>query len=225
MKTFLTVIAIIIIVALVPLLLSPSPDSHPEQSVTGLPWQIETTPEGNSRVFGLTLGSSTLADAHTRFGEGETALVAAPGETESVEVYFDTATLGAVTGKLVVTAEIDAVTIKAMRERAYKTEYMQSATKKSRLAEQDLATAKAAPIRGLALVPSVNLDEEMIVQRFGTPAERIRVSENAEHLLYPDRGLDIVFDTKGKEVLQYVAPRNFAQLRDPLVTAAGEKKN
>jgi hypothetical protein len=223
MKTFLTVLAIIIVVAMVPLLLSPSPDTPSEQAVTGLPWQIEVTPEGNSRVFGLTMGTSTLADARARFGEGETALVAAPGEIESLELYFDMVTLGAVTGKLIVTAELDADTINAMRQRAYKTEYMQSSTKKSLLAEHDRVAADAAPIRGLALVPSINLDEAMIIQRFGQPTERVRTSEQTEHFLYPDRGLDVVLDTEGKEVLQYVAPRDFAHLREPLFTM-GQKK-
>jgi hypothetical protein len=54
------------------------------------------------------------------------------------------------------------------------------------------------------------------VQRFGAPAERIRQGETLEHFLYPARGLDIVLDSKGKEVLQYVAPADFARLRAPL---------
>ncbi len=224
MKTFLTVLAIIISVAAVPLLLSPSPDSRPEQELTGLPWQVDVTPEGNSRVFGLTLGTSTLTDARVRFGEGEIALVAAPGETGSLELFFDTLTAGAVTGKLIVTAEMDEETIKAMRERSLKTEYMQSSTKKSMLADQDLPTAWAARIRGLVFVPSVNLDDEMITQRFGRPSERIKAGTTFEHLLYPDRGLDIRLDTKGKEVLQYVAPRDFMRIREPLLKA-NEAKN
>jgi hypothetical protein len=37
-----------------------------------------------------------------------------------------------------------------------------------------------------------------------------------EHFLYPAKGLDLILDRKGKEVLQYVAPRDFARLREPL---------
>jgi hypothetical protein len=56
----------------------------------------------------------------------------------------------------------------------------------------------------------------VILQRFGAPAERIRQGETLEHFLYPAQGLDIVLDSKGKEVLQYVAPADFARLRAPL---------
>jgi len=63
----------------------------------------------------------------------------------------------------------------------------------------------------------------MIVQRFGQPAERVRTAENIEHLLYPDKGLDVVLDSDAKELLQYVAPREFARLREPL-KAIGAKQ-
>lgn len=186
--------------------------------VSGLPWQIEPQGDGSARVAGLTIGSSTLDDATQRFGkDGELAIVAAPGETGTLELYFPDVTLGVVTGKMIVTAELSDSTVKAMRERAGKAEYMQSSTKKARLADADLPAAYAARIRALAFVPSVQLDEQMVVQRFGQPAERIRTGETVEHLLYPERGLDIVLDSKGKELLQYVAPRNFSAVRDPLV--------
>ena len=199
------------------MLLSPTPDNQKGEAVTGLPWQIEVYPDGASQVFDLKLGTSTLANAKTRFGEGEVALVAAPGEAESLEIYFDNVMLGnAILGKVIVTADLPQATIAGMRQRTVKTEYMQSSTKKSILDDPDVLVAYAAPIRGLVFVPSVNLDEAMIIQRFGQPAERIKAGETFEHLLYPDRGLDIRLDTNGKEVLQYVAPRDFARLREPL---------
>lgn len=219
MKTFFVILAIIIGILAAPMLLSPSPDNQSGEPVTGLPWQIEAQPDGTSRIAGLTMGVSTMDDARIRFRsseEGELALVAAPGETASLELYFSMATMGAISGKLIATAELSADDIAAMRQRSPKSEYMQSSTKKSLLAEQDLPVAYAAPIRALAFVPSINLDEEMILQRFGAPAERIRTSETAEHLLYPDRGLDITLDSKNKELLQYVAPRDFSRLHAPL---------
>jgi hypothetical protein len=223
MKIFFAILALIVVLLFVPMLLSPVPDNQKGEAVTGLPWQIEVLPDGASRVFQLSLGQSTLADARARFGEGEMALVAAPGEAETLEYYFDTVTAGAVTGKMIVTADLATEILTAMRQRATKTEYMQSNAKKSVLAEADQPAALAAPIRALAFVPSINLDEAMITQRFGPPAERIKSGDNLEHLLYPDRGLEIRLDTEAKEVLQYVAPRDFARLREPL-KAKGEKQ-
>jgi hypothetical protein len=208
---------VIFVVLVVLMFLSPSPDTPRETTVTGLPWQIEVMPDGGSRVFGLTIGAATLADARTRFGDdGEIAIVMAPGESGSLENYFEHATLGAVTGKLILTAELSPEALSEMRGRAVKSAYMQSSTRKFKLASEDNTAALAARIRAIAFIPSINLDEAMIVQRFGQPVERIRSAERTEHFLYPERGLDILLDADAKELLQYVAPRDFARLREPL---------
>ena len=191
---------------------------------SGMPWQIETLPSGESRVFDLTLGRSTLADAKARFGtEMQLALVAEPDEDGNVEGYYESATAGFVAGKLIVTAELPKDVIEGMRERAPKTEYMQSTTRKAKLADADLAAALAAPIRGMAFIPSAQLDEAIVLERFGQPTERIRVNDHVEHLLYPAKGLDLVLDSKGKELLQYMAPARFEALQAPLKAQAQAK--
>ncbi len=223
-------LTVAIIVAALAVLLGPvvwqfatyKPQSVPS---SGLPWQIETLPGGEAQVFGLTLGRSTLADARARFGtEMQLAVIAEPGEDGNVEGYYESVTAGFVAGKLIVTAELSPELIAGMRERAPKTQYMQSTTRRATLAPADEAAALAAPIRGLAFIPGAQLDEAVILERFGQPAERIRVNAHQEHLLYPGKGLDLVLDSKGRELLQYVAPARFEALRAPLLAqAAGGK--
>ena len=223
-------IALAIIVAALAILLGPvvwqfthyQPQDVPS---SGLPWQIETLPGGEAQVFGLTLGKSTLADARARFGpEMQLAVIAEPDERGNVEGYYEGVTAGFVAGKLIVTADLPPEAIDGMRERAPKTQYMQSTTRRATLAPADEAAALAAPIRGLAFIPSAQLDEAVILERFGQPAERIRVNDHQEHLLYPAKGLDLVFDSKGRELLQYVAPARFDALRAPLQAQAAASK-
>jgi hypothetical protein len=217
MKIFFAVLAAIIAILFAPMLLSPTPDNRTGEPVKGLPWQIEVLPGGGSRALGIEFGKSTLADVRNQYGQGELALVAAPGETESLEMFVDGVTLGgAIMGKLIARADLATDVIAGMRQRATKTDYMQSTTRKSTLAEQDLPAAWAAPVHALAFIPSANLTDETVVKLFGQPAERVRAGEKAEHLLYPDRGLGLTLDTDGKEVLQYVAPRDFASLEKSL---------
>lgn len=219
-------IAIAIVLLALAILVGPAVwqfSRHTPQAVptTGLPWQIETLPGGGSKVFDLTLGHSTLADARKRFGdEMPLAVVAEPNESGNVEGYYENVTAGFVAGRLIVTADLPPAVIDAMRERSPKTEYMQSTTRKARLADSDFAAALAAPIRALSFIPAAQLDEDIVIQRFGQPTERIRVNEHVEHLLYPARGLDLVLDSKGKELLQYVAPARFEALRAPLKAQA-----
>lgn len=219
-------IAIAIVLLALAILVGPAVwqfSRHTPQAVptTGLPWQIETLPGGESKVFDLTLGHSTLADARKRFGDDmPLAVVAEPNESGNVEGYYENVTAGFVAGRLIVTADLPPAVIDAMRERSPKTEYMQSTTRKARLADSDFAAALAAPIRALSFIPAAQLDEDIVIQRFGQPTERIRVNEHVEHLLYPARGLDLVLDSKGKELLQYVAPARFEALRAPLKAQA-----
>lgn len=218
MKLVLAIIAVILAVLAAPLLFKPAAVPGKTQQ-EGLPWQIETTPEG-TRVFGLTLGKSTLADARTRFGEElQVAVVAAPGETGTLEAYAANASLGGVTGKLILATDVPAASIQAMRDHAVKSEYMESTTRKFLLRADDLQQALRTPIRAITLIPSANLDEATVRLRFGAPAERIRGGETLEHLLYPAKGLAVALDASGKDVLQYVAPSDFSRLRDPLLGA------
>ena len=63
-----------------------------------------------------------------------------------------------------------------------------------------------------------------MLQRLALADALRRRAEALEHFLYPDKGLDLVLDSKGKEVLQYVAPADFARLRAPLGKLAGPVK-
>lgn len=217
MKTALAILAGIVALVLLSLLWR-TPGDERKAPEEGLPWQIDVAADGSSRVFGLTLGRSTLADARARLGSDvEVAVVGAAGEAGSLEAYFQTVAAGFIGGKMILTLDVTAETIAGMRERAVKTEYMESTTRKATLGAGDLPLANRAPIRAIAFVPSANLDEATVLGRFGIPAERIRGGGQVEHLLYPAKGLDVALDGKGKEVLQYVAPRDFARLRQPLV--------
>ncbi|MBS1235658.1 MAG: hypothetical protein H6R46_453 [Proteobacteria bacterium] len=219
MKTSIAFLFLIVIVIIVSALFR-SGDKSAVQPIEGLPWQIEILPNGETKVFGLIPARSTLDDARSRFGmDMEIAVIAAPGEPGSLEAYSSNVTAGVVTGKIILLADADRETVARLRQRAFKTEYMDSTTKKFILHPDDLALAWRTPIAGITFIPSVSLDEQTALARFGVPNERIRVDDRVEHFLYPEKGLDLMLDNKGKEVLQYVAPRQFARLRDPLINA------
>ena len=224
MRTFLAVAgAAILLIAASLLLLRPTGDQS-AAPVEGLPWQIEALPGGDVRVFGLTLAGSTLGDARVRFGEDmELGIVAARGEPGALEAYYQDVTAGTIVGKMVLVGALDPATLGRMREHAVKREYMHATTYRYILDPDDLATAWRARIATITFIPAVSISTETAVARFGAPQERLRSSEQVEHLLYPDKGLDLAIDARGKAVMQYVAPREFARLRAPLENSAASK--
>lgn len=221
MKFALYLIAFVLVALIVPFFLPGLGKQTGSDPNSNLPWQIALDGQGGSTVFGLRPGGSTLADVRRTLGpEIEVAIIAEPNETGSLEGYYSQLPLGFVLAKVVVTVDASPSAIAAMRERALKAKHMESTTRRITLHPDDLALAEQMPVKAIAVIPTVNLDEATVIQRFGQPAERLAVAEKRVHLLYPQLGLDVLVDGDGKELLQYVAPRDFAALSMPL--KAGE---
>ena len=211
---YTVVLLVLITLAIGLLLLSPDTDNEQaEEPLTGLPWQIDSLPDGSSRVFGITPGQSTLGDVVEQLGNDmQLAIIAAPGESGNLEMYYSRYSASIITGKLIFVAKMADNTLLQLQERAFR----DGGTRRYRLHPDDLPLAWQAPVKSIIFLPSVNLDEEIARNRFGIPAETIHSSEQVTHLLYPDKGLDFVIDQDGKEVLRYVAPREFSTLRRQL---------
>jgi len=224
MKFALSMIALIAIALIVPFLVPGLGKQEGVDPNANLPWQIELDAQGGSSVFGLHPGVSTIGEVRQKFGsEMDVAIVAEPNEMGTLEGYYSQVALGFVLAKVIVTVDAKKELILEMRERALKAKHMESMTRKITLSPDDLAAIEKMPVKAISVIPSVNLDEATVIQRFGPPGERLAVSEKRVHLLYPEKGLDVVVDSDGKELLQYVAPRNFAELREPLNKLEGEK--
>lgn len=224
MKFAVSLIALVLFALIMPFVMPGSGKQEGFDPNSNLPWQITLDGQGGSRVFGLKPGVSTLGEVRQRLGdEIEVAIIAEPNELGALEGYYSQVPLGFVLAKVIVTVDATNEAISMMRERALKAKHMESMTRKITLQADDRAAAELLPVKAISIIPTVNLDEATIIQRFGPPSERIVISEMRTHLLYPKQGLDVLVDKEGKELLQYVAPQHFAWLRDPLVAELAEK--
>ena len=186
--------------------------------IEGLPWQIESLLDGSSRVFGVTLGQSTLAETREQMGDDmELAIIVVDVDDRGLEMFYKRYTAGVFTGKLIVAADIAPDVLQQFLERASKVEYLQSGARKFHLNAADRKIAYQAPVKSITFIPSIDIDEHNAIKHFGTPAKTIRRDDKVAHLLYPGKGLDLIINPQGKDVLQYVAPRDFAQLLEPLM--------
>ncbi len=185
-----------------------------------LPWRVEVNDAGHSRVFGFTLGETTLAEVRKVFGEeGTINLFENPEGPErfGVEVYFEQIYLQNLRANFVVTLDLDQAALVPMYERGLRISQLGSGDRKVKLDPVDVDTLLTRPIRSIAYLPQARLDEDLITKRFGTPQEtRTEPETGVVHWLYPARGIDVARDPNGKVVIQYVNPDDYAALLAPL---------
>lgn len=188
-----------------------------------LPWQVEPTAPNSIRVFGLTLGASSLHDAELRFtAPAEISLFVEGDGRLTAEAYFDKVTLGGLNARIITLLELPQEQLQAMYQRGARISTLGSGAHKVTLSAQDLARARQAQLACIAYLPQAKLDEGLLIKRFGRPEERIEEAGGGTvHWLYPAIGLDVALDTQGGAVLQYVAPARFTALRRPVETTAG----
>lgn len=190
-----------------------APDQDPR-----LPWQIQRLADGSSRVFGLTLGRSTLADARQELqAEGVLTLFRSPAGNFTLEAYFERLFISGLKANLVLSLALETGEAEALFERGQRVSKLGSGTKKVELATSDRERMARAPIRLITYLPTADLEPELLARLFGEPERRIAEPESkVEHWLYPAKGLDIAVNPDGKEVFQYIAPRRFEELSVPL---------
>ena len=183
----------------------------------GLPWQIQVE-DGGSRVFGISLGTTTLGEAAASLGPRyDIALFGLPELPPSLEAFYREVSLSGFTGKLILTLALPEQTLQAIRGRSPGNRVLaEGRERRWKVADQDLVTVRGAPVVAISYIPMVNLEEDVVISRFGEPSRRLVAPDGGIHWLYPDQGLDLMLDPEGRELLQYVAPVDFGKLLAPL---------
>jgi hypothetical protein len=197
----------------------------PEKSSSSgdtLPWRITHPTPDTTHVLGVTLGSTTLAEAEQVYQEPTVVSLFKSGDGKMVvEAFFEEVKLNGLKAKIVMTIAVPTQDLQGMFERGLRMNATASG-KRITLDTDDLAVVRNTAISSLSYMPAVRLEEAVLSKRFGTPAERIRESKSGTvHWLYPQHGLDVALGGDEKPVLQYLSPGDFELLRAPLL-AHGE---
>ena len=214
-KIIIAVVALSVVALFIGMLI-PGGDAPQKQT---LPWQIEHTSGGSTRVFGLVLGQSTLQDAEQQLrSAAEVSLFAAPNKPPVVEAYFEKVMLGGLSAQMVMEIDVPTEPLQSMFEQGERISTLGSGARKVTLTDDDLTLVRELPIASITYVPRIRLQPEVILKRFGEPTQRHMETEgHTTHWLYPDKGLDVAVDENGHAVLQYVAPTNFSRLQKTLM--------
>ena len=187
-----------------------------------LPWHIEHPTAETIRIFGITLGQSNTNEAEQHFKEvAVPILFKSPGGQLVVEVFFEEVNLAGLKARVVLSIAVPDSKLPGMLERGLRMNATGSG-KEITMIPDDIASVFTMPIKSLTYMPATRLDNDIFAKRFGQPELRVKEKKSgAVHWLYPQNGLDITLGGSEKPLLQYVAPKDFDKLSQPLL-ANGE---
>jgi len=219
-KIILGVVALAI-VSIFLLLLAPDNAVHTPDT---LPWNITHPTPDTTRIFGITLGKTTLdqtAEVFKGQAEVEISLFKPTDGKLGVEAFVEEVNFNGLKAKIVMNIAVPAEELQGMYQRGLRINSTPSG-KRITLTYDDLARVRSLPITSLTYLPNLSLEEAVITKRFGEPAQRVRENKTGTiHWLYPQNGLDVVLGGKEKPLLQYLPPKDFELLSGPLL-ADGE---
>lgn len=182
------------------------------------PWQVETLADGRTQVFGIILEETSLKEIDVILKSRPKVALFESEEGLSLEAYYQNINLGGLIGSFIFTLDAPEEELLRIKQASQKPERTETKGIRHELDLPATEQAKSLVVKHLVYIPTVQLDEKTIEERFGKAKYKIKLKNNVAgwHYLYPEKGLDLIYHEEGKEVLQYVLPKNFNALLEPL---------
>lgn len=176
-----------------------------------LPWDIKVYPDGTSAVFGVHLDRDSLLEFKRVYNQkAELAIFVDPDKKASLEAYFGTMNIGALTAKVAIVAKADPKELNEwVAANHEKPDPTPSGAWKYPMSDEHIRKAQYFPIESITYRPAAAYSVDMIDRHFGKPEEIRRTKDNTQYWLYPKKGLLIAINSDGKDLFQYISPKDF----------------
>jgi len=213
MKKSLLVIALIIIAAgIINVFFGPEPLNKAD-AAKQLPWKIEITPEGNTRVLDIEIGATTVQQVKKLWNVApQIALFRSPDGTFRLESFLGKVKIGPFQARIIFNLQASQELLKEFAENSSSSDATPSGSHQLRLNGDDFERAMLLTIDEMSYSPAVDTEVDMLSNLFGAAPDNIQVDENSSYWLYPQRGLAILVNTEDKEVFHYFPPRDYEQV-------------
>lgn len=179
-----------------------------------LPWDIKVFPDGSSAVFGVHLGKDSLLEFKRVYNQkADLAIFVDPDKKASLEAYFGTMNVGALTAGVTLVAQTDPKELNAWVAANYaKPDPTPSGAWKFSMTDAHIRKAQHFPIESITYRPAAQYTIDIINRHFGKPEEIRRSKNDIQYWLYPKKGLLISISKDGKDLFQYISPKDFGIL-------------
>jgi hypothetical protein len=175
---------------------------------------IEQNTNTNISIMGITIGSSSLQDAEKVLKERSNNAIFIPAKENRVqkiqlEAYFKE-------NQIILGLEVNDDLLEKIKNNGVNPFVLPNGVVKVGVGKQESATVKTLLVNSLTLLSHNRVNLEQFEQRFGKAGQIIQTTDGNVHFLYPNLGLDLTRGAEGADALQFVEPKHFARLLDPL---------
>ncbi|BAF61779.1 hypothetical protein [Candidatus Vesicomyidisocius calyptogenae] len=169
-----------------------------------MPWQSFINSQGNTVVFNLTMGHSSLIDAMHLFGsEAEIAMFGSESKEPELEVFFSNTKVGGISVGVILNLIFDQKDTKYLNNNIKELRVMSSGVRKTTFNLMAKISMLDLKIKSLTLIPKVDLSKEIIINLFGEPSRVELVSQSVSYWYYLIKGVRIIIDDDNKEILEF----------------------
>ncbi len=150
------------------------------------------------------MGESTLAESMRLFGsEVEASLFEDKDQKQTLEVFFSSTKVGGISAKVILNLVLNNQQFDYLRSHIKETEVMPTGNKKTIFNQTGESSMFGLTISALTFIPSADLSPDTLLGLFKKPARVEPLEESVEYWYYPDKGLRIIVDAEGKEILEF----------------------
>ena len=187
-------------------------ESTKEANIDNL--KIEQIANSDVSIMGITIGSSTLQAVEEVLQELPNNAIFIPAKENrekkiQLEAYFEE-------NQIIIGLEVNDDLLEKIKNNGVNPFVFPDGVVKVGVGKQESAAVKTLLVNSLTLISHNRVNLEQFEQRFGKTGQIIQTTDGNIHFLYPDLGLDLTRPPEGADALQFVNPKQFARLLDPL---------
>lgn len=196
------------------------PDEPRTQRFENLPWQSEVVAQDRTRVLGIELGRTTLMELADRLPVPDIRLFMGPDGSRTVEAFYSNARIEPFEANLVLVPDLDEAAMAFVWDERTSERPMPSGARRYGLSDDALRALGRTRVVEMSYIPRARWDAELLRERFGDPDGHLRIGDDQDYWLYPDRGLAIMVPSdRGRVLMHYVTLERWEQVVERLEQA------
>jgi hypothetical protein len=169
-----------------------------------LPWQSKVNASGQTEIYNLVIGSSSFQDAIRTFGKDlEVSLFKNQDESFQLEAFYNNIEIAQIRGQLIVELLMSENQLSFLQNNIKSSEKLPTGNEKFELNLFAKSSLRNLTIKKIVFIPKTDIAPSTIIDRFGKADKISSDAQGVEYWLYPEKGLRIIYDANGKEMMEY----------------------